>query len=294
MSRSSKNSSSPVETQAGRPWGPRELPGECPELVRIGPLKIWLRSRAGEIRVAVESPPGRPKAVLKERALVYAAPDEQEISEEERWAKLEELSWKRYAFHSLPPHLEVVPITPNRPLFLSTETLFDVRPGAQARVYVSVPAWASLRAPQRQPENLLECATTSLSNTWFGDFLEGELCFWTPTRARSDHAKVPTAPHLVTCPIQITNRSDEPLGVDKLCLRIQHATIFQEEDRLWADETRISYQGGGAFSRIRWSGNPPSEAPKAKKISAPRETTRSGLTAWTFDQLGDNRAWRVK
>jgi hypothetical protein len=263
-----------------------------PEPLTIGPTRLWIHSRHGEVRVAVEAPEGPPRAVRKEADLVTEGSLLPEVtSEEDRRAQLESLTWRRYVCPSPPDTFRLAPRMPDRPLILAGETLFDVRPGARVRFYVAVPAWISVRIPGADPEVLLEHPTSVLSATWFGDFFEGEHCYWTPTRSRTDPARLPRADHLVTCPIEVTNRSEDPLVVDKLALRVQHVSIFRDGDRLWADETRIAYLGGGEFSKIHWSGKPPREAQGATRLAEPMVKARKGLTAWTFDRIGSLSGW---
>lgn len=260
--------------------------------LQAGPNRLWMRSRRGEVRAAVETPKGPPRAVRHEADLATEASQLPEIaSDEDRWAQLDALTWRRFAYPSPPKTFVVVPRMPDHPLVLAGETSFDLRPAARVRFYVAVPAWISLRIPGADPEVLLEHPTSVLSSTWFGDFFEGEHCYWTPTRARTDPAKLPKAHHLVTCPIEVLNRSADPLLVDKLALRVQHVSIFQDGARLWADETKIAYLGGGEFSKIHWSGKPPREAKGATRLAAPLVPARRGLTAWTFDRIESLSGW---
>lgn len=258
----------------------------------IGPNRLWVRSRRGEVRVAMETPEGTPRAVRKEADLVSEGSRLPEIStDDECWAQLETLKWRRFAYPSPPKTIQMAPRMPDRPLILAGETQFDVRPGARVRFYVAVPVWISVRIPGADPEVLLEHPTSVLSSTWFGDFFEGEHCYWTPTRARTDPAKLPKANYLVTCPIEVINRSADPLLVDKLALRVQHVSIFLDEERLWSDETKIAYLGGGEFSKIQWSGKPPKEVKGATRLAEPLVAARKGLTAWTFDRIGNLSGW---
>lgn len=271
-------------------WGPHPVPHEKDHAHGFGTVRIWIHGVRNEAKLAVET--------LTEAA--HAATEEESLLEPQGIDPAakppEDLTWQRFAFPAPPEELDFVPTTPDRPLILATSTALNLRPGARVRILVALPAWVSIRGPARGevPDVLQEVPTVTLSSTWFGIFLEGEMCYWLPTAACPDVEDVPVAPHLITCPIQIVNRSDEALHVDKICLRSIHASVFLHEGRLWTDENRINYLGGGDFSRISWSGKPPPEAAGAARLAEPREVARTGLTAWTFERLREIPGWGIR
>lgn len=271
-------------------WGAHPLSEKQPTSVEVGPLRLFLARTGSEIRIARQQRAPVDRAALSEAALApaYAEPEDQGG---------EELDWSRYAFRSLPAAIDVLPCFPDRSVILGVDQPLTLHPGSSVRIFVTTPVWVAVVIPGKEEGDdvtVLEVPSVTLSSTWFGDFLEGELCYWTPTRARRVHDPELVADHLVTCPIQISNQSEEPLPVDKLCLRVQHISIFEDQGHLWADETRIAYRGGGDFSRIRWTGKAPKEALGGRKLQAARVPSLTGLTAWTFAHLTRLPGWELR
>lgn len=270
-------------------WGDQPVPPREIRSLQIGALHFWMAGARNEVRIGLERLASEKRAAFHEEELL--APATREASPEPP----EDLTWKRFTFPSSPKRLHVLPAPPDRPLILAATPPLDLRPGARVRIFVALPTWVSLRSPfDREagvPDILQEVPVVTLSSTWFGNFAEGEMCYWLPTGARSEVGEVPVAPHLVTCPIQVANRSEESLLVDKLCLRVVYATVFEHQGRLWTDENRINYLGGGDFSRIHWTGQAPAEAPGATLLTPPRIPARTGFTAWTFERLREIPGW---
>lgn len=266
-------------------WGNIPLPSERNRPFTLGSARFWLGRHSHEVECGLEIPPGLPTATLHPEELEKPAPPPGPTSEA---PPPEDLRRRRFAFTSAPDHLRLLPRLPDRPVVLAAAPPLDLRPGSRVRLYVAVPIWGALLPPEGRGEDqppLVEIPSLVLSSTWFGDFAEGEMCYWLPTRAGSAPDEVPRGPHLATCPIQVTNRSTEPLLVDKLCLRVAHASLFLVGDQLWTDPNQITYLGGGDFSRIQWSGTPPPAAAGEDPLSPPRTPLARGLTAWTFDRL---------
>nr|NIP60435.1 hypothetical protein [Gemmatimonadota bacterium]NIR80852.1 hypothetical protein [Gemmatimonadota bacterium]NIT89671.1 hypothetical protein [Gemmatimonadota bacterium]NIU33451.1 hypothetical protein [Gemmatimonadota bacterium]NIU37737.1 hypothetical protein [Gemmatimonadota bacterium] len=155
----------------------------------------------------------------------------------------------------------------------------------RVRIYVRVPLWVRVELHGGATMRLTEIPSVILSDTWFGDFMEGELCYFQPTTARREVRPEHFDDHLAVCPILLSNRSQDPLAVEKLALRVAHLSIFRRGRELWADETRVRYRGDEAGSEIRSAHSPPSEAPDATLLTPPRTPADRGFRARTFSRL---------
>lgn len=249
-------------------WGDRPPPahGETERLV-VGPLVIWIRSVENELWLAHEharhgeEPPRDPP---------------------------EDVEWSRWAMKDAPHHLRVLPTFPDRPLVVKSEYPFTLLRRAEARVYTRVPLWVRIEAVDQARgagARLIEIPTEDLSETWWGDFLDGELAYWIRTKARRELREELFEPHMIVCTLQLTNLSEDDLRVEKLVLRVEHLSIFaQEGARLWAEEVRVDYHGEAEGSEIHMDDEPPREAADAREISPARAQTRS-FRARTFARL---------
>jgi hypothetical protein len=178
------------------------------------------------------------------------------------------------------------PVFPDRPLVVQPEHPFTLLRGVEARVFARVPVWVRLEAAEASGETtlLMEIPTTSLSETWWGTFTEGELAYWLPTAARRHVTADLFEPHRIMSALQLENRSGDDLVVEKLMLRTEHLSIFGREEELWAEEVKVHYQGVEEGSSILMDDEPPAEARGARLMSPPRVQSRS-FQARTFARL---------
>lgn len=209
-----------------------------------------------------------------------------ENSEEHNTTEVaEELEWSRWAVEKDKIKIRVLPVFPDRPVVVKPELAFRLTDGTKARVYVRVPIWIRIELVGRKSEILLELPSVSLSNSWFGNFMKGELCYWISSGARRTIEPDPNRPYLAICPIQIIDDTDEELFIEKLCLRVQNLTMFYNGKQLWSDETKVYYKGITATSQIEVSHAAPKECLKSQLLSKPRHVVKRGITAKTFSTL---------
>lgn len=251
-------------------WGERAPPrSDAQERVDVGPLTLWLRSVHNEIWVAHRHQGERGEA-----------PDEQP----------DDVDWSRWALVDRPHRLRLRPVFPDRPLVVKPEHPFTLLRRAEARLYVRIPVWVCLEVVEegrRKPTVLTEIPTEPLSDTWWGDFLDGELAYWLSTKGRRVVTPDLFRPHLVMATLQLSNRSEDDLAVEKLALRVEHLSIYLKDSRLWAEEVKVHYHGEEEGSEIHMDDEPPVEAEGAVELSPARAQARS-LRARTFARL---RAW---
>jgi hypothetical protein len=238
----------------------------------VGPLTIWLRSVENELWVT------------HDRAPETASPS-RELPEDPKWSR-----W------ALPPgqdHLMVSPVFPDRPMVVKPEHPFTLMRRAKARIYMRVPVWVRLEAMQGPvgPRALLtEIPSVQLSDTWWGDFRDGELAYWLVTKGRRHITDDLFRTHLVMSAVQLDNLSGDDLPVEKHALRVEHLSIYEKDGRLWAEEVRVDYLGDDEGSVIHMDDEPPAEAAGAREISPARHQTRS-FKARTFARLRALSPW---
>ncbi|HSR41010.1 MAG TPA: hypothetical protein VLL48_02530 [Longimicrobiales bacterium] len=251
----------------GDPWGTHDLPEGADRGLRVGPLHLRLVRSSGEIWLA------------------HARPDPDRDPDDEPLLSDAEAEWARWAVPEESTGVRLAPAFPDRPLVVTPEDSFHLVQGARARIFVRVPLWIRVELRGGGGIVLTEIPSVILSDTWFGDFMEGELCYFQPTTARRTVRPEHFDHHLAVCPIQLSNRSEDPLAVEKLALRVAHLSLFRRGGELWADETRVSYRGEEAGSEIRTAHSPPAEAPDATLVTPPRTPADRGFRARTFSRL---------
>jgi hypothetical protein len=199
----------------------------------------------------------------------------------------EGVGWSRWATPDRSGDVALLPALPDRTVVLKPERSFRLMNGAGARVFVRVPLWIRVELVLGQTERVLleEIPSLVMSDTWWGDFIEGELAYWLPTTARREMRPELHRLHLAACPLQLLNRSGTDLNVEKLALRVPHLSLFVHGGHFWADEARVTYQGDAEGSHIEMTGRSPAEAPGGIPVASPRRPVHRGLRARTFDRL---------
>ncbi len=233
------------------PWGSHALGGEHTLTTEIGPLRLRIRRRDDEVWVAHE--PGREAGARLEDADVR------------------DDGWLRWPMREPPERVHLTPVLPPRTVVAEPEVAFRLLPDARARVFVRVPLWVRITAGGADGPVLTEVPTVVLSDTWWGDLAEGELCYWLGTTARRSVPAEVFAPHLAVCPLQLVNRSRDDLPVERFALRVELLSVFAEDGRFWSDETLVRYRGVDEESRVQVSGRRPDEAPEAVRVAEARE-----------------------
>lgn len=248
-------------------WGDHALPdrGETRRF-DVGPLALWVRRIQNEVWLThhreVDGPIPRGDR---------PPPDAE---------------WRRWAFEETPETVRLLPALPDRLLVVKTEQPFTLLRRAEARIYMRVPVFVRIQVPTERgdPVTLEEVPTEVFSDTWWGDFLEGQLAYWLTTKARREMRDELFHPYLAVAVLHLRNRSSDDLSVEKLALRVEHLSIYEQHGRLWAEETKVDYQGEALGSDIRMDDLPPREAEGAREITPARAQVK-GFRARTFQRL---------
>lgn len=295
----------PDEPSLPPPWGEHSLPDDGERSIDVGPLRlrvrradseIWLARAAGEgtgdaatipeIRAPAREPErtrGRGKAAGR-----GSAPERPPGSGGAGGpvdGDGEETEWSRWAVPSDGETIRLLPAFPDRPVVVEPERPFHLTRGSRVRVYVRVPLHVRIQTGGPAPVTFARIPTVTLSDTWFGDFQEGELCYFLPTTARREILHEHFAPHLAACPLRLANGAEEDLKVEKLALRVAHLSLFARDEELWADESVVRYRGAELGSDLRTSGEAPPEVPEARRVAAPEVPAEKGLRARTFARI---------
>lgn len=252
------------------PWG-----AWSPENARdvqhlsLGDLHLWYLFRDGEIWID-----HRYRDELDQNALENPA-QPPEPSE-----------WARWAVGEKPGEAHFSPVFPDMPVVVASEYPLMVIPGATINIFTRIPIW--LRVSWGESRHVItELPSLQLSKTWFGTSREGELAWWSSTKARRSLSDVELKNYVANCPIRITNNSTEDLNFEKFCFRVERLKIFSAKSELWADETLISYRGEDQHSDIAMTGKLPNGMEKGTLMSPPRQEVQSSLATRTFKKLLD-------
>lgn len=266
---------SETDTELAPPWGKHALPDDAePWSHRLGPLVLWVRTRPDEIWESHS--PGDWIRTREE-------PPEEPPRDDERWT--------RWPVTERPRTVVLSPVFPSRSLVVKPENSFRLLPDSQARIYVRVPLSARLSISAPQERGLTEIPTVELSDTWWGEFTEGEVCYWLSTTARREVTPEVVGPHQAVCALDLSNRSREELEVQRIALRVEHLSLFRGRHGFWSDLTRVRYRGDQEGSQIDVTGRPPQEAGETARVTEARTPVTKRFQARTFSRLKSLSGW---
>ena len=229
---------------------------------RAGPLKIRIKGSNLELQLAHE--------IVEDEELTESLwqPLDSEPEQEP-----DKVSWQRWVFSK--PYKEITfrQTMPERPLVVKTLTPTHIPAGMEAIFYVNIPFCATVetRDDSGTTTKLTSISSVTLSDTWFGNYFEGNLCYALKTKAvrRAENAK--PQPHRALCPIFIANRTHEMLPLQKICIHAKYLNIYANADRFWTNRISVSFLGKGVPSKVRYESAPPSEARDSVLISKATE-----------------------
>ena len=194
------------------------------------------------------------------------------------------VAWTNWTVCTGSHGVKVLPGLPDLPVLAKQDSVFEVPPGGEARVFLRIPVTVMVQLAEPGGEVLAEFPTELLPKVKFGEAERAESCFLLSDSARQafvtdlDGAEV-------QAPIRIQNDSREVLSVTQICLRVAPLSIFRSGNSLWSNETVVRYQGGVSPSRISVKAGPPPEAAKARLIAGPREPGPATFVGRTFRSL---------
>ncbi len=251
-------------------WGRRKLERGASVCWKLGPLSLWVRRRHHEW-------------------WVYAKRDgpEEEVCEVIEGQQPEEsVAWNRWAFTEEKTDVSLLPAAPDRSVVARPDTPLRIPPGNEVLFFVSVPLWVRVSAGDGQhPVLLTEEPTRVLSNTWFGEPTEGELCYGLKTGASVELEGVKRGSNRFVCPLLVKNHSPEELSFRKVCLPVPYVQLYRGGKRLWSNRISLSYLGKSQFSSVAFDSDAPEYENGLERVGEPRLKERRGFFRRSFDTL---------
>ena len=245
-------------------WGEFFLNDQEIKVWQIGSAILWMKKVEKEFWIAV-------KHLDETKPIPKDAVDQ-----------IEELIWSRWQLPQQASAFHLIPSFPDRSVVVKPEHPFYIAQKAKAIIYIRVPLWIRVSANKDKTILITDVPTVVLSKTWFGDFIDGELCYWITSGAQQSFDLKLSKPFQAICEVNIHNDSSDILFVEKICLRVRNLTVFEKDQRYFSDQVSLTFKGMQTGSEIRMSGKAPSIAPDARKIGEPRVQPPQGFIARSF------------
>jgi hypothetical protein len=158
-------------------------------------------------------------------------------------------------------------------------------PGEKAALFVSTPLWLQVKG---EGQVLLEVPVRRASDTWFGpSTLEGELCYSTKTRAAVSVGNLDLLARRAVTPVQLMNRGDTPLRLERLKLPVPLLSLFGTDDgTLWTETVQMNREESSETATIDVRTGPPETATGADLLAAPRQQVDENPVMQVFSTFG--------
>lgn len=277
-------------SKAGK-WGTYQIKSGKSRVFRLeDAIQVMFKRVVNEVWIATTDLSKKQpdlKPLIPEQTETQEQPEQGLIEVTDEQIEASKQKWMRWALKSGNANLKIQPAFPNLPVVIQPEYSFRLMRGSSARFYTRIPVFIQVRDMDEGDLLITEIPSHNLARTWFGTFIDGEICYWFKTTARRELTEDVYRPYLCVCPITIINESEEELYVDKVSIRGEQLTVFGDGKSLWSDEMTIKYKGGKDFSDLIVTGVPPQEAPNATLLNKPRNPVSMGLARRTFRKLHD-------
>ena len=268
-------------------WGIFNLNRDTLFSKQFGDLKVWVKKDRNELSVACTRRRDARSRGKTELETAYKP-------------ESESASWVHWVISDEPKSVEISPLLPDRPLIAKIESPFSLAAGTEKLIFIRIPLWIAVNSTGKEEIKLLEAPLQILSNTWFGNFESGELCYWASVRAEQPQAGKPQAEQpqaeqqaqqtlKALCSVRLSNMANESLPVEKMYLPVPNLTLFNADGRLWTDEVAVSCRGADEAGQVKFTGKPPENLIHVSIAAAPRQTSAKNIFLKSFSSI--NSIW---
>ena len=181
--------------------------------------------------------------------------------------------------------VQFIPAMPGRPIVVRPASVLKVPADRDALFFTSIPVWVRVIAGAPGGITLCELPSLILSNTWFGDSTAGELCYALRTRAVRTLEEIETRADSAICPIRVRNLAPRELNFERLCVRVEHLSVFQGPHQLWTNELEVKFQGEEQSSQVTIGRKAPDYTEGLTKVCEARQPVEKTLLKQSFSFL---------
>jgi hypothetical protein len=176
----------------------------------------------------------------------------------------------------------IAPALPIKPLVFKGNNLF-VSPKQKFTFFLKIPITLQLYYSKNQPENLLkEIPFKRLSDTWFGEPDNGESAFALGNEYFLNFDQITTSPMEAICPITILNNTANSMEVQRLILRVENLTLYQNAEKTVTSVVQLEYKGPDTISAAEYHYAKIFNGEKQEILTKPRNTSGKQLMKINF------------
>jgi hypothetical protein len=192
--------------------------------------------------------------------------------------------WRHY-LHREGGTVRPSPVLPDRPVVVRPDRPLTLLPGQSTVFFLQLPVWFRLSTTGQRPARIFEEPLWTLTRTWFGDPVNGELCWGLATRLHHALESVATAPDIAVCPLMIENASEIDLAFEKICLHVENLSLFRGERFLWTNSLHAVFTGPDQSTQIEIARTPPGFEEGMALVTEARQPAAGWNIRRTFGML---------
>jgi hypothetical protein len=201
-----------------------------------------------------------------------------------RTEKPQSTDWRHY-LHRESGRVQPTPVLPDRPIVVRPDRSLTLLPGQSTLFFLEIPVWFRLSTTGLRPARIFEEPLCTMTRTWFGDPVTGELCWGLATRLHHSVESVEAAAWIAVCPLLIENDSETDLDFEKICLHVENLSVFRGPKRLWANSLNVIFKGPEQATQTEIVHTPPEFERGLQMVSPARQPAAGWNIRKTFGML---------
>jgi hypothetical protein len=176
-------------------------------------------------------------------------------------------------------------VLPDRGIVAKPDRSLTLLASESAQFSLEIPVWFRMNAGVERQVQVFEEPLAVLSNTWFGDPVNGELCYSIATRLHQGMSSIVPKAWRAVCPIAVTNDYATNLAFERICLHVQNLAVFRGAERLWTNGLSAMFRGAEQASHIKVLPGPPDFEPGLVPAAPARQPAESWDIRKTFSRI---------
>nr|WP_321485801.1 DUF432 domain-containing protein [uncultured Draconibacterium sp.] len=149
-------------------------------------------------------------------------------------------------------NLILTPALPEKPMVFKSSRII-ISPKQRLTFFVKIPLILQVYASKKQDENLLaEFPLQHVSNTWFGEPVNGEVAFALESDHYLDFKTIEADERFAICPITIFNNDKAALEIERLIIRVDQMHLLKFGNHLVTSQVKLEYRGKDHLSSVSY------------------------------------------
>ena len=148
--------------------------------------------------------------------------------------------------------LILTPALPVKPMVFKSSRII-ISPKQRLTFFVKIPLILQVYASKKLDENLLaEFPLQHISNTWFGEPVNGEVAFALESEHYLNLKTIEADERFAICPVTIFNNDNAALEIERLIIRVDQMHLVKYSNHLVTSQVKLEYRGKDYLSSVNY------------------------------------------